>query len=182
MNSKKRSREELVKNIIEIELDMFERVRSIEPSLCQELPESFKMMRGMTHSVLSIKTLKSYLEDLLEAEAGGRNLVTEKYARMDNRIPPLKDNPIIDEIVKIEERWMKELSEKYPRTFKGGLGFKVYLSSELETYSDKTLQLYFRDISKAIKEERNLAEERYTALFQQLGYSSIAEAEKKSRT
>jgi len=180
MKNEKSSREELVKKIVEIELDMFERVRSIEPSLCQELPESFKMMRGMTHSVLSTKTLESYLKDLHEAKAKDRNLITEKYARMDNRIPLLKDNPIIDEIVKIEERWMKKLSHKYPSTFKGGLGFKVYLSCELETYSDKTLQLYFDDISKAEKKGRNLAEERYTALFQQLGYSSITEAEKKA--
>jgi hypothetical protein len=181
MSRKNISREELVKSIIEIELGMFERVRSHEPSLCQERPEAFKMMRGITHSVLSIKTLESYLKDLHEAKVKDRNLITEKYARMENRIPPLKTNPIIDDIVEIEERWSKELSQKYPRTFKGGFGFKVYLSCELETYSDKTLQLYFKDISKALEEKRNLAEERYTSLFQQLGYSSIAEAEKKAR-
>jgi len=172
--------EELMDAIIEIELDMFERVRTAEPSLCKDRPETFKAMRGMTHSVLSAETLESYLEDLHKAKAEGRNLLTEKYARIDDRIPPLKTNPIIDDIVKIEDRWMKGLSEKYPHAFKGGPGFKVYLSSELETYSDKTLELYFEDVSKAEKEGRNLAEERYTILFQQIGYSSIAEAERKS--
>ena len=181
MTKEKRSREELVKSIIEIELDMFERVRTAVPSLCQERLETFKMMRKITHSVLSPETLESYLEDLHEAKAKDRNLITEKYARMDNRIPPLKINPIIDDIVNIEDRWSKELSEKYPHVFKSGLGFKVYLYSELETYSDKTLQLYFEDVSKAEKEEINLAEERYTLLFQQLGYGSIAEAENKAR-
>lgn len=181
MANEKRSREELVKSIIEIELDMFERVRTAEPSLCKDRPETFKVMRGITHSVLSPETLESYLEDLHEAKSEGRNFITEKYARMDNRIPLLKDNHIIVEIVRIEECWMKELSGKYPHTFKGGLGFKIYLSCELETYSDKTLQLYFEDVSKAEKEERNLAEERYTVLFQQAGYSSIAEADKKAR-
>jgi len=181
MTNGKRSREELLKSIIEIELDMFERIRTAEPSLCKDRPETFKVMRRMTHSILSTGTLESYLEDLHKAKAEARNLLTEKYARMDNRIPPLKTNPIIDDIVEIEEHWMKELSEKYPHTFKGGPGFKVYLSSELETYSDKTLELCFEDVSEAEKEGRNLAEGRYTMLFQQIGYSSIAEAEKKAR-
>ncbi|PIU56245.1 MAG: hypothetical protein COS88_03075 [Chloroflexi bacterium CG07_land_8_20_14_0_80_51_10] len=172
--------EELADAIIEIELDMFERVRTAEPSLCKDSPQTFKAMRRMTHSVLSTQTLESYLEDLHKAKAEGRNLLTEKYARMDNRIPPLKTNPIIDDIVKIEDRWMKGLSEKYPHAFKGGPGFQLYLFSELETYSDKTLELYFEDVSKAEKEGRNLAEERYTMLFQQIGYSSIAEAERKA--
>lgn len=179
---KKMNREELSKNIIEIELDMFEQIRTAEPSLCKDHPETFKVMREMPHSSVSTETLGSYLEDLYKAKTEGRNLLTEKYARMDNRIPPLKTNPIIDDIVEIEARWMKELSEKYPHTFKGEPGFKIYLSSELETYSDKTLELYFKDICKGEKEGRNLAEGQYTILFQYLGYSSIAEVEKKSRT
>ena len=43
----------------------------------------------------------------------------------------------------------------------------------------EAMELYFEDISKADKEGRNLAEERYTRMFQRIGYSSIAEAEKK---
>jgi len=182
MINEKRGHEELLKSIIQIELDMFERVRTAEPSLCKDRPETFKVMRRMTHSTLSSTTLESYLEDLNKAKADDRNLLTEKYARMDSRIPPLKSNPIIDDTVKIEARWMKELSEKYPHTFKGGPAFKIYISSELETYSDKTLELFFKDVSKAEKEKRNLAEERYTMLFQQVGYSSISEAEKKAST
>jgi hypothetical protein len=176
----KRSRQELTKSIIEIELDMFEHVRTNEPSLCKDKPETFKTMRMITHYSLSKETLESYLEDLQRAKAAGRNLITEKYARMDNKIPPLKTNPNIDNIVKIEERWMKELSEKYPHAFKGESGFKVYLSSELETYSDKTLGLYFEDVSRAEEEGRNLAEERYNMLFQQIGYGSIAEVERRA--
>jgi len=167
-----------LKSIIEIELDMFERVRSAEPSLCKDKPETFKTMRKLTHSVLSTETLESYLGDLHKAKAVSRNLLTEKYARMDNKIPPLKTNPTIDNVVKIEERWMKELSEKHPHTFKVGTSFKVYLSSELETYSDKTLALYLKDVSKAEEEGRNLAGERYTMLFKQMGYGSIAEVER----
>jgi len=181
MTNEKISREELSNTIIEIELNMFEQIKTAEPSQCKDHPETFKVMRGMTHSSLSTETLESYLEDLRKAKAEGRNLLTEKYARMDNIIPPLKTNPIIGDIVEIEARWMKELSKKYPHTFKSGPGFQVYLSSELETYSDKTLQLYFEDVSKADKEDRNLAEEQYTMLFQRIGYGSIAEVEEKGR-
>jgi hypothetical protein len=174
------NREELLNKIIEIELRMFEQVRTSEPSLCKERPETFRVMRGMTHSVLSTRTLQSYLQDLQKAKAEGRNLLTEKYARMDNRIPPIKTNRLIDDIVKIESRWMRELSQKYPHSFKGESGsFELYFSSELETYSDETLKLYFDDISRAEKKGTNLAEEGYTKLFQQIGYSSIGEMERK---
>jgi len=174
------NREELLNKIIEIELRMFERVRTSEPSLCKDRPETFRVMRGMTHSVLSTETLESYLRDLQKAEAEGRNLLAEKYARMDSRIPPLKVNPLINDIVELESGWMRELSQKYPHIFRGGSGsFELYLSNELETYSDDTLQLYFADVSRAEKEGGNLAEERYTKLSLQIGYSSIDEMEKK---
>ena len=37
--------------------------------------------------------LKVYLENLEEAGTRGRNLLSKKYARMDNLIPLLSDNP-----------------------------------------------------------------------------------------
>jgi len=174
--------QELLKDIIDIEYDMLQQVRTAEPSICKDRPEAFRLMREAYHSVLSTQTLKSYLEDLQKAKDEGRNLLTEKYARMDNLIPPLKTSPLIDNIVKTEVRWMQELSRRYPSVFKGGsTGFKTYLSSELETYSDKTLELYFKDVSKAEKEGRNLAEESYTILFQKIGYGSIAEVERRGK-
>lgn len=183
MKNEKRSHKEILKGIIEIEYDMFQQIKTAEPSECQDQTKTFRLMREMTHSVLSTPTLESYLEDLQKAKTKDRNLLTEKYARMDNLIPPLKTNPLINDIVEIEVRWIKELSEKYPLTFKGkSLAPKMYLFSELETYSDRTLELYFRDVSKAKKEGENLAEKRYTMLFNKTGYGSIAEAEKKAKT
>ena len=181
MTTEERERKEILDAIIELELDMFQRVRTSEPSACQERPEAFRAMRRMTHGVLSTETLESYLEDLKEAKAEERNLLTEKYARMQDLIPPLKFNPAIEDIVKIEARWTKELSQKYPHAFKGEPGFELYLHSELETYSDRTLELYFGDVSKAEGEGRNLAEEGYTMLFQEIGLGSIAEAEEKAK-
>lgn len=160
---------------------MFLSVQTFIPSLCQQRPETFKAMRRMNHYVLSTETLASYLEDLHKAVADGRNLLTEKYARMDNLIPCLNTNPVIDKIVEAEGGWLKELSDRHPSTFPSQSDYasNVYLRSELETYSAPTLELYFKDVCKAVEERRNLAAERYTSLFQQIGYSSIDELESK---
>jgi len=173
MEEEKRNREESLKNIIQIEMAMFQQVRTIEPSLCQERVETFKEMREMTHSVLSTETLESYLNDLRKAESKGRNLLRDKYARMQDLIPPLKTNPVIDKICEFETSWMMKLSVKFPKTFQAGPNFGNYLSCELETYSDRTINLYFRDVLKADYEEKNLGEERYAKLAIDLGYNSL---------
>lgn len=169
-----KQRTEILNEILDLEQKMFLDVKPIEPSSCQEHPMAFRKMRYITHCVLSTETLTSYLEDLRSAEEQGRNLFTEKYARMDNLIPPLNTNPLIPKIVEIEFEWMKLLAEKYPRIFQKPQDFN-YLACELETYSDRTLELYYQDICKACEEGRNLAEERYTVLFQNLGYNSLAD-------
>lgn len=181
MPEQQTDKEALLKRIVEIELDMFERVRTAEPTLCRERPEAFRAMRFMTHSALSTDTLASYLGDLEQAQTQGRNLMTLKYARMEGKIPPLKENPLIGPIVSAEQRWMSELAERYPHVIRGGPGFAPYLSAELETYSDKTLEYYFRDVSQAAAEGRNLARERYDYLFRRIGYGSIEEAEERAR-
>ena len=182
MAEKEDKHKELLGRIIEIELNMFMRVKTAEPAACQEHPDTFRVMREMNHFYYSDETLQSYLDDLEQALASGRNLLTEKYARMDNLIPPLKDNPLIAEIVGIEQAWMDELRLQYPLTFKNPAErFGIYFSSELETYSDATIELIFNDLTGAKEEGRNLAEERYSLLFGRIGYGSIAEVEEKNR-
>ena len=182
MSDEQKAHQNLLRDIVEIEHEMFQRVRTLEPSRCKDHPETFRVMRRMSHSVLSKETLKSYFDDLKGALDNDRNLLTEKYARMDSLIPPISTNPKIEKIVSIEASWMGALIEKYPMSFKGkGKAFEIYLSRELETYSDKTLELYYNDVSKAKRDGRNLAEERYTNLFGEIGYSSISEMEKDIR-
>ena len=177
-NSKKKAH--LIDKIVGIELWMFQKVRTIEPSLCQERLDTFKLMREMGHSVLSLETLSSYLKDLEKAKRRDRNLVTEKYARMSNMIPPLNQSSALNDIMAIESSWMKELEQKYPSILKqNSKYFETYLSSELETYSNETLNLYLKDIVKAKAAKRNLAEERYLYLFKKLGYSSLDDVNKK---
>ena len=178
--------EGLIRDIVAIELRMFLTVQTAGPTTCQEQPETFKLMRGAGFHVLSLETLESYLQDLQEAIGEDQNLVSLKYARIDDLIPCLNDSHLITEIVEIEERWLKELEKKYPLTFRSRADFAagIYLRSELETYSDRTLELYLKDITKAMSAGRNLTEERYTYLFKQLGYNSIEDmgaGEKKAK-
>ncbi len=178
-----KSHDELVQEITSIELRMFLTVQTSGPTTCQEQPETFKLMRRAGFHVLSTETLESYLQDLEEALDEDRNLVTLKYARIDELIPCLNDNPIIGKIVEIEERWFKELEKKYPSTFRNRADFAAgtYLRSELETYSNRTLELYLKDLTKALYEGINLTAERYTYLFKQLGYNSIDDMEQERK-
>ena len=117
----------------------------------------------------------------MEALEEGTNLMEMKYARIDDLVPPLSTSPFIDKIVDIEGGWMKDLAGKYPLAFKGRAEYSagIYLRSELETYSDRTLELYFGDVSRAAAEGRNLTEERYTFIFKQIGFDSIEAMERE---
>ena len=172
-------REELLRKIVDLELRMFLAVQTSIPSACQEMPDTFKLMRRASFLVLSDETLRSYLADLEEAMDEGQNLMELKYARMDDLIPRLSDSPTIDKIVEIEGRWIEELAERYPLTFKGRSDYAagVYLRSELETYSGRTLDSYFTDVTEAAGAGRNLIEERYTYIFAESGYDSIDDVE-----
>ncbi|MFX1498128.1 MAG: DUF4125 family protein [Promethearchaeota archaeon] len=174
------SKTRLLKRIIKLELRMFENVRTFKPSLCQEKPEIFKLMREMNYSVLSINTLKSYFKDLKTAKGKGRNLLTEKYARMSDLIPPLKLNLLIPEIVLIESKWMKDFSLQYPliANYRPDY-FSRYLSCELETYSDNSIELYLNDLKKAKNIGINLANERFEYLIRKLGYNSLEDFNSK---
>ena len=113
-------------------------------------------------------TLEAYLGDLGEAAGAGRNLLTEKYARMmestspaeyariRDMLPPVDAAVpgLIGEIVKIVLDWEAELAQKYPHVLKRGrplassedrfgvTSLETYLRGELATYSPGTLRLY----------------------------------------
>jgi len=136
--------------------------------------------------------LSSYEEDLQRAKQQGRNLLTEKYARMDDVIPPLTINPLIEVIVDIETDWQRQLENLYPALFVrccrqtdrdgNGSDFSIYLRGELETYSETTLDLYYDNVKAALSEGRNLAIEALEQLVTTAGYWDLFEAERKTAT
>jgi len=182
------SKAETIKDILKIELEMFKQVRTAESSNCRENTDAFLLVRGAAFVRWSAKTLACYLLDLQEARQDGRNLMTEKYARMDNLIPCLNDGQLIDEIMAIEIEWEKEVRAKYPHvvgqpfpesadTEVGLDNFKNYLRSELETYSDTTLVSYYTDLLEAAGNSENLTEKVLADIFRRRGFTSLAEAE-----
>jgi hypothetical protein len=185
--------ERLISQILEIELDMFVSVRSRYPVSCQDDPEGFRVMRSAQFAAWSEETLQSYLCDLKSAVCDERNLMTLKYARMEKLIPPLHENPQIDnmlhEIVAVQVEWQKEMFSKYPALMSRGrsltdcerrqseISFKTYLRCEIETYSLMTLTHLFRDIMVNHSQAKNMTEEIYTHMVKGLGYSDLEEAE-----
>jgi hypothetical protein len=192
-------REELLDQIVGLERRMFVAVRSSSPSACQQQWHTFATMRRMSHSVLSDEFLESYLSDLQEAfgpaaQAAGccaapvlseqaklcapsmrRNFFVEKYARIEDQMPQLNHNPRIAEIMAVELKWFLVVQQTFPELLRSSDAFQRYEQAELETYSDNSLELMFRDVSTAEAAGRNLVEERYENLSRMLGFSSIAQ-------
>lgn len=182
-------KDNLIENILELELNMFVNVPSRYPASCQENPDAFRLHRGAQFSVWSEKTLQSYLDDLFKAEEQGHNLMTLKYARMENLIPPLNVNPVIDEIVEMQLEAQREMFSRYPNILgqgrpleddsPGATSLKTYLRGELETYSDRTIELLRRDTREVKERGENWAQQLYTNLVRNLGYHSIDELEER---
>lgn len=153
-------KQDLISEIMEIEWAMFTSVRNRGGrASCQESPDTFKTIRTNTFRTWSEETLESYLGDLSRAKETGRNLMTEKYARMEGIASPLDTEriEIIDKIVKQECRWAEELMEKYPDAKMARpiyssqdtpfvVSSETYSRGELATYSKETLELYLKDI------------------------------------
>lgn len=152
-------KEDLISAILDLEWEMFSAVRNRDGrAACQEDPDTFRIIRSGGFMVWSKDTLESYLADLGEARDAGRNLMTEKYARMEGLIGSLNPDaiPLITEIVNTECRWAEEFRQRYPQARMGRpiydseapssvISAETYSRGELETYSMRTLELYHRD-------------------------------------
>lgn len=182
---------QLIEQILELEWDMFHNVHSKYPVSCQQDPNGFRLYRGAHFSVWSEETLRSYHNDLLEAQRQGRNLMTLKYARMENLISPLNTNPVIDEIVQLQLAAQREMLLRYPRFLSrarpldddgsASTSFKTYTRGELETYSDKTLELLHGDIEQMAERGENWSIQAFSHLVIDLGYESLDEVEESLR-
>jgi hypothetical protein len=202
-------RADLIDRIIEAEWKMFQDVPNIGgKAACQDDFKTFRIMRA-GHSVSwSEATLESYLDDLQEAENSGRNLLTEKYARMMRSTSPMeyariehllspvdpKAFELIEQIVKIVLGWEQELLEKYPYIIKRGRplfstedsvgvpSMETYLRGELATYSLRTLELYRDHIQEEQSENINGSAITLLYMVKQYGFTSLEEANEKMKS
>jgi hypothetical protein len=200
---------DLIAKIIAIEWKMFHNVPNIGgPAVCQEDPKTFEIMRFSQAMSWSEAALDSYLDDLEEAEKNGRNLLTEKYARMmestspleyaqiEHLLPPLDPEvpPLINKSVKIVLSWEEELAEKYPYLLARGrpihsaddslmgTSIETYLRAELATYSPRTLELYYENLLKQKSENINGSEITLAHTIKKYGFNSLEEANEKVKT
>jgi hypothetical protein len=187
------ARERIIAKIVELELEMFLAVPADGVYRCQQEPDGFELHRRAQFSMWSEDTLQSYLDDLYRAKEDGKNLMTIKYARMEDLIPRENRNSRIDEIVTVQCRWQREMIDTYPYLMAGArplsrsddanynTSFEIYLRGELETYSEGTLALLHRDILKLKKTCVNGSEIIYEHLARELGYDSVEAADRAQK-
>jgi hypothetical protein len=200
------NKEDLVAKIVDIEWKMFQNVPNIGGrASCQEDKKTFEINRSSQAMNWSEATLESYLGDLIDANNNGRNLLTEKYARMmksaspqeyariEHLIPPLnpKVPSMIDKIVATVLEWEEELSQKFPYILRRGrpiyssddtpslTSIDTYLRGELATYSRRTLELYYENILKQRSENINGSEIILSHMMKHYGFNSLEEANEK---
>ena len=180
-------RERFMQEILDLEWDMFRSVKSATPASCQEDPETFRQVRSSIFQLWPRRLMAAYLIELTTARRRGRNLFTEKYARMDNLIPPINTSPVIEKIVDIETTWQQEIRELYPALYArscrqtdqedGGMNFSVYLRCELETYGNTALDIYYEWVEMARRAGMNYSLTMLNHLVINSGFESLDEAE-----
>ena len=198
--------EAMIDQILQIEWDMFQHVRSIGGrASCQDDRETFDIMRRSQYENWTPEMNRCYLQYLEKCRLQGRNLVTEKYARMmrytdpdyykeeiEPVLPPVPPHhiPIIDHIVKILVNWELEFASAYPLLAQAGrpitaegdaTGFtslETYARGELETYPFSLLSFYADYVDNLLRQGKSLSRMMQETTVRLYGYPSIEEAEK----
>lgn len=174
------------------------------PAQCQGNWPVFHQMRLSQFLTWPHDLLTSYADDLDQADASGRNLLTEKYGRMMESTAPdqyhrniapylpklgIERQTLQESIINQQVAWAKDFRQRYPRL--GGemrvlrtcqdtpesTSFETYLRGELGTYSARTLDLYQQMIRNLVASGRNLTEETILATVRQSGFDTLDQAE-----
>ncbi len=197
---------DLINTIVRHEWLAFINVQNIGGKAdCQDDPETFKIMRTSQFISWPNNVLESYLNDLLAAEANGRNLISEKYAwmmkstspaeyaRIEHLLPRLgpEVTHLIEKIMEIELAWQEDILKEFPYVIAQGrplyssqdnsliTSFETYLRSELATYSNRTLELYYKNRASQYSQNINGAKMTLEYTVKHYGYQSLADANGK---
>lgn len=199
-------KDHLIACIVNLEWEMFQNVKGLGGrASCQDDQATFKINRIGQADSWPESVLESYLGDLEKAKYQGRNLITEKYARMmastskseydvvKHLLPTLEDEILllVEKIVGIVIDWEREMVEKYPNLVKRGrpihtsqdalnvTSLETYLRGELLTYSKKTLSLLHAHYHKLKTENINGSAIILEHMIKQYGYASLEEANRR---
>ncbi len=192
-----------IDQLVKAEWDMFQLVQNTGGrASCQEDFTTFEIMRSCQFKSWSDAALESYFDDLENASQGGRNLITEKYARMmestspkeyrkiKRQLPPVHPDvhELIGKTLKILLACEEDLIRKYPNVTKRGrvlyssedtpvaTSKETYFKGELATYSLKTLRLYYEHISGLESRGENVSETVLLETVKRYGYASLQDA------
>jgi hypothetical protein len=204
MNKERVAGRPLLKEILDIEWAMFRAVQSMDgPVACQQDRRTFDIMRSSQLLSWDRETVESYLDDLHQAQAAGRNLMTEKYARMMEytspcefrriapNVPALDSDavPLVERLSNLSVGWMEELAKRFPHVSGQGrpirswddsrhvTSFETYNRGELSTYSARTLRLLHDHYLRLAASGTNPAEAVLRHTVEQYGYASLEKAE-----
>ena len=194
-----------IEEIIKIEWQMLQTVDNIGGrASCQDDDETFYIMRRSQYDNWSEAMIDFYLAFAKESAAAGRNLVSEKYARMmaytdlhyfnkhlKDNLPfvPVKNFRIINQIVEKLIDWEDAIAQKYPklagtsrpiRSSEDKYGFtsmETYARGELETYPEELILMYADYVEQLWADGISLAQKNLNTMVQMYGYDSIEEAE-----
>ena len=171
---------------------------------CQEDWQTFRIMRMSQFLTWPLDLQESYKQDLERANSDGRNLITEKYARMmESTAPEIFERTIKPYIKPISEprkseqekiiltqvKWADDFRNRYThlglamRVLKTSedteenTSFETYLRGELSTYSDDTFAKYQRFVNNLRAENLNLTQMIITNTVRMYGYDSLESAE-----
>lgn len=197
---------EAVNEIVMLEWQAFDKVQNEGGrASCQDDWDTFSIMRRSQYDTWTDEMLDSYIDDFYTANEHGWNLITEKYARMEESTAPdsyaaIKDElpevddtkkAIVEQIVGIQVDWMEQFAAQYPKAASNArsihtsddteinTSYETYLRGELLTYSARTLALYGQFIVKLAGEGRNLACMIMENTAKAYGYGSLKDLEEK---
>lgn len=200
-------RSPVVEEIFRLEWEAFDKVQNEGGRAdCQDDLETFSIMRKSQYLAWDIELLERYREEFMQAVSDGRNLITEKYARMMESTAPEKYAELKEKlpqispetaqmreaIISIQVGWMEELAERFPnlaanaRTIRTesdtpfNTSYETYLRGELMTYSDDLLYMYGRYVVSLAGRGKNLAELIMTNTVHFYGYASLEAAERSA--
>ena len=194
-----------IEGIINTEWDMFQQVDNIGGRAdCQDDRETFYIMRRSQYDNWTAEMVDAYSDFAARSQEEGRNLVSEKYARMmaytdlhyfnkhlRDKLPavPAKNFRLINRIVERLICWEEEMARRYPklagtarpiRSSEDKYGFtsmETYARGELETYPEELLALYCQYVDDLWDEGISLSRKNLQTMVSMYGYGSIDEAE-----
>ena len=192
-----------IKKVIEFEWEMFIAVNEGgERASCQEDQVTFEGMRAAQFNAWSLDAVSSYLNDLETAKRSNRNLVEEKYIHMSKTTEPRRYEALLqrvtlpsDEVTELAHEISDILLEQtcvlfedypyvsgqgrplYSSLDYAGTSVETYQSSELLTYSARTLTLLKEHILNLISAGSSLAMMILENTVSFYGYNSLDSAE-----